>query len=77
MKNETPSLEAATISEILARDPAAAQVFMGLHTHCVGCLLARFCTPIEVASWYRIELSTLLGDLERSALIAGPKGSIA
>jgi hypothetical protein len=77
MMNKARPLAETAISEILARDPAAAQVFMGLRTHCVGCLLARFCTPREVAAWYHRELSTVLGRLESSALPGGQKGGIS
>lgn len=44
-----------------------AEVFIGHHTACVGCYLARFCTLSDVARTYSLPLDVLLDELQRAA----------
>ncbi len=59
------SLEDLSVREILLRRPESAQVFLELRTLCVGCSMARFCTPRDVASSYSLDLPALLSLLEK------------
>lgn len=53
-----------TVEEILKTWPQAVSVFQKHGTHCIGCLLQRFCTLKDVAETYEVEFKTLLHDLE-------------
>ncbi len=57
---ERPSLQDLTVLQILGNYPGSAQALMGLHTQCVGCPMARFCTPRDVAGHYGLDLEALL-----------------
>ncbi|HUI70115.1 MAG TPA: hypothetical protein VL354_06310 [Spirochaetia bacterium] len=59
------SLEDLSVSEILRRHPEAAQALVELHTQCVGCPMAVFCTPWDVAEHYAFDLKGLLSLLRR------------
>ena len=60
-----------TVQEILRRRPDAAQAFIEMRTQCVGCLMARFCTPRDVAAYYAIDVEDLLSLLEKKRVTAG------
>ena len=53
-----------TVSQILLRKPAAAQAFIDMRTQCVGCPMAKFCTPAEVAAYYGLDRAEFLRLLE-------------
>ncbi|MGA2762389.1 MAG: disulfide oxidoreductase [Spirochaetia bacterium] len=57
-----------TVQEILRRRPEAAQVFIQMRTQCVGCLMAGFCTPSDVAVHYGLDLADLLGLLVKETV---------
>ena len=63
---ELPS-PALTVAEVLQRWPQASEVFLQRRLACAGCAMAPFDTLGEVASAYRLDLSTLLDELGRVA----------
>ena len=65
------SLQDLTVQEILRRRPDAAQAFIEMRTQCVGCLMARFCTPRDVAAYYAIDVEDLLSLLEKKRVTTG------
>ena len=56
-------LLATLVSDVLAANPAAAQVFVEYRMGCVGCTFAPFETVAEVARVYGIESCALVNSL--------------
>jgi len=56
------------VDEILRQMPQFSHTFVALHTDCVGCHLARFCTLEDVSSHYHLDVQALIIALQASAL---------
>ncbi len=54
-----------SVSEVLERWPATAEVFARRCAACLGCVMAPFDTLGDAAAAYGIALAGLLGELER------------
>ncbi len=54
------------VDELLRQVPAAGQVFIHLHTGCVGCPFARFCTLEDVAATYGLDCKKMLRALREA-----------
>lgn len=52
-----------TVAEILDRWPQTISVFLGRRMACVGCAVAPFETPVDVARIYRVDLTPFLHEL--------------
>ncbi len=52
-----------TVDTILRRNPGIVSVFFRNQMQCVGCYMQKFCTIKDVAEIYRVDLNTLLKDL--------------
>jgi len=65
----TPDMQ---VDELLRQHPAAGQVFIHLHTGCVGCPFARFCTLADVAQNYGLDCGKLIRSLGQAAQAKPP-----
>jgi hypothetical protein len=61
------------VSHLLEVYPQASQVFFRLKTDCVGCILSRFCTLLEVAKAYDLDLDQMMGLLSQSVDLSKSK----
>ena len=55
------------VDEVLRQVPQASHQFVALHTDCVGCHLARFCTLEDVSVHYHLDLQALVAALQPGA----------
>ena len=55
-----------TINVILDRAPKLAEVFNARGLACVGCVFSRFHNLIDVASVYKLDVDTFIGELSRT-----------
>jgi hybrid cluster-associated redox disulfide protein len=55
------------IAQILERWPQTALMFQRLHTACVGCSMAPFCTVDDLAAYYDLDAAALLLGLHEAA----------
>jgi hypothetical protein len=55
-----------TVARALEANPALGARLRALHTACVGCCLARFCTLRDASNYYKIPLDLFIEEL-RSA----------
>lgn len=65
METVTPLEFKMTVGEVLSNWPDTYSVFASLKTKCIGCLLQRFCTLVDVADIYQIPLKDLTGELKK------------
>jgi hybrid cluster-associated redox disulfide protein len=57
-----------TIDTILGGNPGIVPVFFRNQMQCVGCYMQKFCTIKDAAEIYRLDLNTLLKDLNNFGL---------
>lgn len=53
-----------TVDRTLQNYPAAARIFLLMHTDCLGCPLARFCTLEEVEFDFHLPTGSLVGQIQ-------------
>ena len=63
MARRVPVRDTMTVEEILRRIPRAAQVLLKMGTQCVGCRMAKFCTPADVTANYGLDRKAFLRTL--------------
>jgi hypothetical protein len=55
------------VDDILHLFPCTSRFFLDLHSDCIGCQMARFCSLEDVAMHYQLGLETLLTRLQAYA----------
>ena len=53
-----------TVHRTLQNYPTAARIFIQMHTDCLGCPLARFCTLEEVEFDFRLPAGSLVEQIQ-------------
>jgi hypothetical protein len=66
--NNIFEISEASVEDLLKSTPRAARFFLDLHTVCVGCGFARFCTLKDVIKTYRIDEKLFLETLTKIAV---------
>jgi hybrid cluster-associated redox disulfide protein len=52
-----------TVEEVLKQDNQSSLVFIRYQLQCAGCYMQKFCKIKDVAEIYKLEINTLLWDL--------------
>lgn len=63
--NDNLAVMQITVADLLKANPSTIRFFINIHTACVGCYLARFCTLQDVVDTYQIDEKYFLEELAK------------